>query len=216
MAFSDLRKYSGGFGLSLAALVMANLIPLFGVVFLGWGLITVLMLFCLEALVVGVTYLIKIFISYTSSSSQGKIALVIMVFYFLHFSVFITVYTLILINLFAPPEYEHIFYSMNIGDLFEKLLIEMELKWAFAALVFSNVVSLVFVYIGGREYQKADPAELMFVPYKYLFSIHFGFLIGAHIAVIFGMTTMPFLSVLLILKTAMDLRWYFKEQDKMH
>ena len=55
MKLSNLETYSK----SIAFLVLANLIPLFGVLYLGWSLMLIMILFWLENIVVGFYTIVK-------------------------------------------------------------------------------------------------------------------------------------------------------------
>jgi len=212
--------------LTVAFLVAVNLIPLFGVVFLGWGLFPIMVLYWLENGIIGLLNLPKIVLASAplgglpDSISGGPTAArpnllpgllgsgFLMVFFAFHYGMFWAVHGLFVFVLFgrsADP-------FSGTSDSFAMSLPEW---WMFAAisLFLSHGVSFFTNFLGKREYLAVSPSEQMGQPYSRVMVLHVTILAGGFLVAMLG-TPIAALVLLVVLKIAIDVRAHLKEHRK--
>jgi len=189
---------------STLALIGVNLIPLAGVLFLGWKLGDVMVLFWAESAVIGFWNVIKLAV-------VGKWAALFAAPFFVgHFGGFMAGHFLFIYYLFvrginaAGPE-PGVWAALL--DLFVPL-------WpALAALFISHGVSFFTNYLGRREYLGTDLKTQMGEPYKRIIVIHLTIIIGGFLTMLLRTPTAALL-LLIALKTATDLYAHRKEHAR--
>ncbi|MEX1172857.1 MAG: DUF6498-containing protein [Chloroflexota bacterium] len=206
---------------AVVALIAANAIPLLGVLFFGWNVWTILIVYWLENGIVGAFNIAKmaraegdmaltpgtLLINGRPASSLAKLGLI--PFFVMHYGIFWAVHGVFVLTL-------PVFGSMGPdggGDMtagFEPLTIVL----AVIALTISHGVSFWLNFLGGGEYRRVSAAGQMFAPY--------GRLVVLHITIIFGgiaiaMTGAPAAAVAILvgLKTVMDLGFHLAEHRKV-
>jgi hypothetical protein len=207
---------------AVVALILANLIPLAGVLFLGWNVWAILLLYWMENGVVGVFNVLKILraegqeatdgsgplVNGRAASSMSKAALV--PFFVIHYGMFWVVHGIFVVTL---PLFG-MMGDLAGGDAEMPGVLEgvqpLAIGFALIALTVSHGVSYRFNYIGRGEYRRATPSGQMFAPY--------GRLVVLHITIIFGalaisLTGAPAAAVviLVVLKIMLDLGLHLAE-----
>ncbi|MDP2684019.1 MAG: DUF6498-containing protein [bacterium] len=193
--------------LALGFLVASNLIPLFGVLFLNWSLFSILFVYWLENIVVGVYALLRMWraeltpkvpIVITKSSGKTEVykTSVYISFFLLHYGIFTLVHGVFVYNMFSPS-----FVS---------------LKWVFVAfisLMISHGISHFKNFIGNKEYLYTSPDKQMMAPYKRVVVMHLTIIAGG-----FFITTLDepvgALIILILLKIIVDLLSHLVEHKK--
>ena len=207
--------------LTVVFLVAVNLIPLFGVLFLGWGLFPIMVLYWLENGIVGLFNLPKIALASAPLLGPGTGGLArpnpltglvgrvsLMVFFAFHYGIFWAVHGIFVFVLFGGSQNT----PSASGDPFA---IELPDWWTIAAisLFLSHGVSFVTNFLGRREYLAVSPSEQMREPYSRVMVLHVTILAGGFLIAILG-TPVAALGLLVVLKTAIDVRAHLKEHRK--
>jgi hypothetical protein len=207
--------------LTVLFLVAVNLIPLFGVLFLGWGLFPIMVLYWLENGIVGLFNLPKIALASgpvvgpgTGGPARpnqlpglvGRVSL--MVFFVFRYGIFWAVHGVFVFVLFGGSENP----SSASGGPFG---MELPDWWTLAAisLFLSHGVSFVTNFLGRREYLAVSSSEQMREPYSRVMVLHATILAGGFLIAILG-TPVAALGLLVVLKTAIDVRAHLKEHRK--
>jgi hypothetical protein len=179
---------------SAIALVVANLIPLVGVLFFGWDLGSIMVLYWAESGVIAFYTVLKIAI-------VGKlVALVAAPFFVGHFGGFMAAHFLLIYALFLRKSSGE--WAPDAGGELHTIFIPI---WvSIAALFISHGVSFFTNFIGQREYEAARVSDLMHAPYIRVIVMHLTLILGGWIVMLIGMPAGA-LVVLLLLKTAVDL-----------
>ena len=169
-------------------LIFANLIPIFGVMFLGWSVRSVLVLYWLENVIVGVFNIPKILISDGTTADRISTA----IFFLVHFGGFTAIHGAFVFTLFKEPAGSSgagmaAFYGFSLLSLF-----------------LSHLYSFKTNFIGKGEYLDRDPQTQMFIPYGRVVVMHLVVLFGGIMLTKFG-SPMPALLLLIVLKTGIDL-----------
>ena len=192
--------------LSLAVLLGANLLPLLGVLFWGWRLFDLIVVYWLETLVIGVFAILKI------ALTSGAFALFAVPFFIVHFGGFMTGHLIFLTMMFGDKR------AMNFSQVPRvtyDLIVNHGLWIALVGLCISHGVGFVIYFLvpwlrerwsnwkRGIENKPAETGALMFAPYGRVIVLHVTILFGGFLVGIFG-SHLLVLALLITLKTASD------------
>ena len=211
---------------SLAALLIANAIPLVGVLFFGWSLITVLVLYWLENGIVGLWNIPRIALARGTdgpsnvATEAANAKLLLIPFFVIHYGIFWLGHGFFL--WFLPA-------MSSMGTFFDRTLDPTALPpdllgfpglptaaspWgtldvravalAGAAMLVSHGVTFFTDYVGRREYLRVSPRRQMFSVYGRVIVLHVTILLGG-IAVAFLGSPVAILVVLVAAKALLDL-----------
>ena len=201
---------------AVVALLVANAIPLIGVLFLGWNVWTILTIYWLENGVVGVFNVLKM-AKAAGPEPTGRAATLyngrpvvggaaakasLIPFFVMHYGIFWVVHGIFVLTL---PELE-VFGGENAGLRSNPLAV----LFVIAGLVISHGVSYRFNYLGRGEYLRTSVSGQMAAPYGRLIVLHLTIIVGA---LAISMTGAPSAAVLILvlLKTGLDLGLHLAE-----
>jgi hypothetical protein len=197
--------------IALAALVLANLVPLFGVLFLGWEVGSLVVLYWSENLVIGGYTILKMLLKARGSERF------LVLFFTLHYGGFCAIHGFFVLQLtrFAGEDWGHpaaITWPgpLAIIQMFINLAQQLmaaaprEFLLACLALVISHGVSFVLVYLGQKEYAHTTMSELMNAPYRRIAVLHIAIIAGGFLVAKMG-SPLGLLVVLVALKIGMDI-----------
>jgi hypothetical protein len=223
---------------AVAALVGVNLIPLAGVLLLGWRLSDLMFLYWLENGIIGGFTVLKILTSRAPADAPGPARGEVVVplphrlgavgtalFFTVHYGVFWTVHG-VFVRLFFGPEPGPVGGGWSgpgwAGGPFGGLPMAAEpigpaLAGGFAlallSLVVSHGTSYVVNYLGRGEDRSLSPLALMQQPYGRVIVLHVTILGGGFLVMFLGQ---PLLSLVLLvaLKTAVDVQAHLREHGR--
>ena len=197
--------------LPIAALLLANLIPVFGVLYLGWDVGSIVVLYWIENLVVGSYTLLKMFIT------GGTGALSRMLFFCIHYGLFCVIHGLAIMELTrfsgelsALPAQGDWPGPLVLIHMFIELLRQIihvapeELLWACIALLLSHGVSFLLLFVGQQGYRHTTTKKLMRAPYKRIAIMQVTVIAGGFLVTVLG-SPIGMLVVLVALKTGIDI-----------
>jgi hypothetical protein len=200
---------------AVAALVIANLIPLLGVLFLDWSVWTILILYWLENGIVGAFNILKIRNAAGPMDATGASFRMngrpvdmasragLITFFIIHYGLFWIVHGVFVLTLplFAmmgpsgdPAEFA--------GDVSPGTILV-----ALIALTISHGVSYYFNFVKGGEYLRVSPAGQMFAPYGRLVVLHITIIVGG-MAIAFTGAPAAAVAILVLLKTVLDVGFH--------
>jgi hypothetical protein len=198
------------FSPSVIALVLANLIPLSGVLFWNWSIIDLFTVFWAENVIIGIIILIK-FLSLVFLRGMVS-AIFTAAFFIFHYGLFCFAHIAITFAIFGDGSHFKN-ASFNSDDLLflAGLFIPGGLLFFPALSLFiSHFFSYLVNFIGRQEYLKTKPDTLMAQPYGRIVVLHVAILCGGFIAQSLG-APVAALVVLIALKIAMDLSLHIGE-----
>lgn len=188
---------------SSIALILVNLYPLIGFIFLDWNLANVLFLYWGENLVIGFYNVFRMLVVEDAKATiQDRVQAIL--FFLTHFGFFtfihgIFVFFLTQTNLGVEksvrvdPQIFLTFYFFLKSNLIPLI-----------GLFFSHGYSFVAIFLLGKERRQANIDRLFFRPYRRILIMHFTILLGAALANLSGQSDI--IAILLILiKTFVDL-----------
>ena len=190
---------------SVVILVAANLVPLYGVLFLGWQVFPLMALFWAENVIIGAFTVLKMTMGLTNPRA-GCIAKPFLIgFFIVHYGGFASGHAVFVLTLFGG------FWERGLDiDSVGQTIGALDVGWALLALALSHAASFVLNYVGKGEYRTADVGTLMLQPYGRVVVLHVTLLLGGFIAVVSDARA-PGLALLVVLKIIVDLRGHLRE-----
>lgn len=207
--------------ISAPVLVAANLLPLAGVLFWGWRVGDLVILYWVENLVIGAVHVLRILFAdpdHVMRAPRGpqitrgewiasKTALA--GFFLVHYGGFCAGHGMVLAALF--PVVNDSGGKLEIWEILSDMLREPGSLGAIAVLVASHGYSFARNYVGREEYRRVDIGRMMFRPYGRVFVVHLFIIAGGLILqVLQGPAAALLLFVLL--KTAIDYVMHRRER----
>lgn len=196
---------------SVLSLIVANLVPLYGVLFLHWQVFPILLLFWLENVIVGLFNALKMLAVAPTIPGTWAAKLVIVPFFCFHYGMFTLAHGVFVFGFFGGYFTElDSFPTVNsvyqgIGDF--------QLNWAVLALFISHAISFAMNYVGKGEYKQAKLKELMVQPYSRVVILHITIVIGAFLVMISNAPNY-ILVILVLLKIFIDVKTHMREHNK--
>jgi len=195
------------------ALVLANLIPLAGVLFWEWQVLPLVLLFWLENLVIGLWTLARMLIARGDRAADLGERMFLCAFFTLHFGGFCFGHGVLLFSLFDPSSGALDFNPITMLQHAFALVQRDGLWIALAALVLSHGVSYVTNYLLPGTWRSADGNKLMSAPYARVVVLHIALLGGAFAVDLLGQPKMA-LTLLVALKIAFDLAAHLRASKR--
>lgn len=196
---------------SVVALILANLVPVFGVLVLGWEVFPLLFLFWSENVIVGVFNVLKMLLAAPENPLGWAAKLFMIPFFCVHYGMFTFVHGVFVVGLFGG-QFRQGAHFPN-GELFWRILQENHLGWAILGLAVSHGISFATNYLGNGEYKRASLPVLMQQPYGRIVVLHLTILGGGFLMAALHSPAAGLL-LLVALKTVLDLRGHLKERAK--
>jgi len=184
---------------ALVALVVANLIPLAGVLFLGWSVWQILIIYWLENGIVGFYNVLKM----AAVPGLGKLGII--PFFILHYGMFWVVHG-VFVWFALPMIWEQMGGATGGPSLVACL-------WALPVLVLSHGASFVYNWWLGGERYTSSPAREMGAPYGRVVILHVTIVLGAFLVAFLGSPIWA-LVLLVGLKTVADLAAHLAERRR--
>jgi len=210
---------------SLAGLLIANAIPLIGVLFFGWSLITVLVLYWLENGIVGLWNIPRIALAKgedpgqdVATAARNQRAFIIP-FFIIHYGIFWLGHGFFLMILsqssilggtdpgfpsVMPLEPVGLDGGFAGGASAWGTLDTSAVVFAGVAMLVSHGVTFFADYVRRREYERISPSRQMFAVYGRVVVLHVAIVIGGLVIAILG-SPIWILVVLIAGKTLFDL-----------
>ena len=204
--------------IALVLLVAANLVPLFGVLFLGWDIVAILVIYWIENGIVGALNAVRMMLAARGDPVRGAGPLAgrlgLAAFFTFHYGIFWIVHGVFVVLLtqgFARlgPDDPPGLLASAIG----RLVSDPRVVLGALALFASHAASLVFNYVGRREYLAVSPGSQMLIPYARMVALHLAIVLGAA-AVIDRGRPLILIVVLVVAKTIGDLILHLVERAR--
>ena len=200
----------GRSAISTVALVLANLVPLFGVLFLKWDIFSIMILFWLENVILGFFNVLRMLFASGPTDSPAVSKIFCIPFFILHYGTFCMVHGVFVIGLFGGGLPEG-----NLGAIGHRIMDVVVSNALLGAIGFvvGHATSFLKDYIGRGEYRQADLRKIMASPYGRIIVLHLTVLGGGYLVLRIG-SPVAALLVLIVLKTVLDFRQRSAEPRK--
>jgi len=189
---------------SSLALIVANLVPVAGAVFLGWKLSDVMVLYWAESAIIGFFNVCKIAVI-------GRwFALAAGPFFLGHFGGFMAVHFLFIYTIFVKGPDN---MDSGGGDLGEVARLFVVLWPALLALAISHAYSFFNNFLGRGEYKGRTVSRQMSEPYARIVFMHLVLIFGGGLSLVLGQTELVLILVIAA-KIYADLKAHVREHSK--
>jgi len=197
----------GRFQTSVLALILANLVPVLGVLALGWNAAAIVVFYWAENLVVGFFNILRMKHARGPLGSEGmtlnrrpvteasRPALIL--FFALHYGLFTLGHGVFVLTIFGP-RLEGSLRDLGIAAL---------------GLAVSHGISYRKNFIGQGEYQKVSFAALFWQPYSRVIVMHLTIILGGALAQAIG-SPVPAVILMVVFKTLVDITSHLAERRK--
>jgi len=187
-------------------LLIANILPLLGVMLWGWKVFDILLIFWLENVVIGIFNVVKMlsWIQYC----RLYIALPIVPFFILHYGGFTAGHGIFILAIFdaqSKISTDTIWQTLHAGG--------WNMYLAIGGIFLSHLFSFISNFLGKREIERTHIGLLMTAPYGRIVVMHLTIIIGGGAALALGQPLWA-LALLVLLKTGMDLKAHRKSHEK--
>lgn len=187
---------------STLVLVLANLIPLAGVVLANWDIGDIMLLFWAESAIIGLFNLLKMWV-------VGRWSVLFLgPFFIAHFGGFMVGHLLFIYALFlSPPE--------GVDATAAQVVADFRQLWpALLGLLVSHAVSFRLNFLGRREYLSTDIRQQMSAPYRRIIVMHLTIIFGGFLSMAFS-TPLLAMVLLVVLKIVVDVKAHAREHRTM-
>jgi hypothetical protein len=191
-------------------LILANIVPVLGVFFLGWDAFSILIFYWIESLFVGIFTVFKI------RKAEGKMEMNVIInnkrakdmdkneltFNFIRFyGIFMAVHIFFLIIFFF------MFFKDSSFSLFSVLLPSL-------SLLISHGMSYKTNFIGNEEFKKFSSSYMFYMPFKRIFIMQFILILGIGFFIFaFRLTPSVVIIPIVAFKTIFDLIFHWAEHS---
>jgi hypothetical protein len=214
---------------SSVILIVANLVPLGGVLWLGWEVFDILLLYWTESVIIGVLNVLRMISSQSNNILSGlipttrrqdmtaaleqvnlqlpmqAIKFFIIPFFVFHYGMFCYGHLSAVVGFFGNQT-SSTSVTTSIPDISNSTF------WiAVGAIAASHLYSYFNNFLGKGEYKRVGLGTLMHRPYGRIIVMHLSIIFGAGGAMMLG-NPLPVLLALIIGKTVLDVRMHNKER----
>ncbi len=189
--------------ISSFSLIIANLVPLIGVLFFGWSLFQIMILYWLETAIIGFWNIIKMF------KVGGIQGLSFGLFFIFHFGLFMLVHLMFIIIVFGQIGFGPL--AEPLRKLSDGLLVAV--LPSFLIMLASHTVSFFTNFIYKGERKQANVSLLFTAPYGRIAMMHLTIIIGGFASLILHQPIWS-LVLLVTLKTLADLFVHVREHPQ--
>jgi hypothetical protein len=214
---------------SALVLIIANLLPLFGVIFAHWNAFDLVWLFWFENVIIGFFNILKMLtvgmfgnppgedgrptVAGTKSRRSTMVGMTVMaVFFTLHYGGFSFGHGSFVVAFMAKDSGMHDFslYDLYVSNV--QVAIRNGLGVAMLVLFVSHGFSFVANFLFKREYSAVDFVNLMVGPYARVVILHVAIVFGGFFAMALG-SPWVLLLLLIFFKIALDLKLHLMERE---
>jgi hypothetical protein len=197
--------------LSAWVLVLANLVPLVGVLFWGWNVFALLALFWMENVVVGLFFALRMLCADPADAALWLGKLFMVPFFCFHYGMFTAIHGAFVFMLFGEGGYR--VDGLQLLEPAARAASAYGLWLPIAALMASHLFSFLWNYLYRGEFRSAQLPALMAQPYGRVAVLHVAIILGGFGAMALGSPVWALL-VLLAMKIGLDLKAHVKEHSK--
>lgn len=214
--------------ISLYSLILANLVPIFGVFYFDWDAGFIIVIYWSENIIIGAFNVLKMASFHVEHPVENFGKLPLIAFFLVHYGGFCAVHGVFVMVLTQGTKG----FGSDLAGLnpswwgpliFVQLLFQVigivigiagrQLVFPAIALVLSHGISFFQNFIFKGEYKKLNGKDLMAAPYKRIIIMHIAILLGAA-PVLLLKSPLPLLILLVIMKIILDITLHVKEHRK--
>lgn len=166
-------------------IIVANLIPVFGVWFLGWNAVEAFTVYAMETLIVGILTVLKLLVAtfykkkdtwQSGNQVTQQAGFVFILFFIAHFGIFAMVQTTIFSQVagITPPGSGVMHFFFHFWEY-----INEDIAWMLGGFVISYLLRDFIPFLYREEYKNISMMHLMFQPYGRVLIQQFTVILGS-------------------------------------
>lgn len=190
--------------LSVWALVLANLVPVYGVLVLGWDVFPLMLLFWLENVVIGLFNVLRLLCARPADGPTWLVKLFMVPFFVVHYGLFTFVHGVFVLALFSGSGDGGTGMPFGLIRPVADAIATWHLGLPLLVLTASHLYSFVTNYLVGGEYRRTPLLKIMFLPYGRVIALHVAIVLGGLFAQVLGSPVWALL-LLIAVKIGFDL-----------
>jgi len=186
-------------------LLLINLVPLYGVISLGWDALAIILLYVAETILVGLIHVVKMTALYLMNHKNPEALAVVrpansstgwwvIPFFMFHFFFFVLIQMLVFNGFTKGPGLFESIGKLFIGNY----------KYALITIFITKLTLMMNELLTDMEISKKLPIDVMFEPYPRIFVQQFMVVLGGWMSIV-NPNIMGYLIVLIIMKTGLDI-----------
>jgi len=188
--------------LSVIILIAVNLFPIFGVIFLGWDIFEIVILYIVETFIIGILNAFKM----RFANGRSKIAMIIA--FLFQYNLFIAI-EIIFVFILLGKEESSFLDVYNNWDNLVAILSDPNILFTVVTLAISHFFSFYYNFYKKRLFDKHPLKYYFTAPYKRIYIQHLVVIFGGWIGIVFN-TPIGYLLLLVVLKTVFDMKTHMK------
>lgn len=192
------------------ALVAANLLPLYGVLFWNWEVFPLLALFWMENVIIGVLNAARMLAIDPRDAALWAGKLFMVPFFCFHYGMFTAIHGVFVFSMFGQNYRTE---GLWVLEPARRATEDFNLWLPIGVLVASHLFSFLWNYLYRGEFRRASLTELMGKPYRRVVILHLAIILGG-IAVLALGSPLWALLILLAIKIALDVHAHLKEHRR--
>lgn len=197
---------------SVLVLVASNLIPVYGVLALGWDVFPIVLLFWLENVVIGLLNVLRMVTAQPAEGPMWAAKLFMVPFFTVHYGIFTLVHGVFVLVLFSGGGVEHVGGPHELAGAVREAVASRHLGWPLLALAASHFVSFVGHWLLDGEFRTTPLMKVMMQPYGRIIVLHVTILLGGFLVMSLGSPVWALL-LLIVLKIGFDLRAHLRAHE---
>lgn len=203
-------------------IIAANLVPLYGVLFLNWDAAVMFLVYCLETVIVGIFNILKMAALnlFVRSNDDGLYfgekrplgGWFLVLFFILHYGIFVFVQTQIFFH--AGSYIDDNDFIVSYSKVFDKL--GKDGKLVLLIFMISYTLQTLYEFVLMKEYKTISMSRLMFQPYGRIFIQQFVVILGSMILTLGGgkIFMLVFVLVKIIFEVYINFDQYLQVAEK--
>lgn len=193
---------------SVIALIVVNLFPIFGVIYWGWELFPIMLLYWSENVIIGFYNVLRM-IACSPKPKVGWFAKLFLIpFFIIHYGGFTIGHGAVIVTFFGQPYFEGV--SGPRLEILWQIVRQYGLPYAMLSIFLSHGYSFVMNFLRKGEYKQVTLQRLMMRPYGRIVILHVTLIFGAFIIEILK-SPLIVLLLFILLKIMIDLWAHMRE-----
>jgi hypothetical protein len=191
---------------SVAVLIAANLYPIYGVLFDGWRVLDVFLVYWAENVVIGLLTVAAMGIASVAAGGPWGLlgALPLQSFFCVHYGMFALCHGVLIYALFGHGAFPHGSIRPEYWPaLYEPFFFGHALFYPALSILIARVHAFLSEFVATGAFRTESPGTLMFRPYGRVVVLHLVLLVGGFVAQQFASRVAP-LVILALIKIAID------------
>ncbi|MCI0498145.1 MAG: DUF6498-containing protein [Planctomycetales bacterium] len=205
---------------SVVSLLIANTLPIFGVLFMDWDAFAIVLLYWTENAVIGFYNILKMALVRMPHPVAHLGKLFTIFFFLIHYGGFTAIHGFFVLEMFHqntrfPVQHSWPCFLVFVQMLFNVIghvisILPPNMMYAIAGLFISHGISFGYHFLYKGEYTRTGLQVLMGQPYGRIVVMHVAVLFGGFLTMALG-SPIGVLLILVLLKTVIDVKLHLRQ-----